>query len=87
MKTTRLSFAAAATLLVTTLGATMVLAQSSEPAPSPRPGHGMMGPGDMDHGSMMNMGQMHRMTDNCNRMMESAQHAPPHQQDTKPDNG
>ena len=65
MKTTRLSLATAVTLLATTVGATMVFAQSNQPAPSQHPGHGMMGSGDMDHGGMMNMGQMNRMIDNC----------------------
>ena len=87
MKTTRISIAAAVALLATTLGATVVLAQSDQPAPSPRPRHGMMGQGDMDHRDMMDMSQMNRMLENCNRMMESKQLAPSRQPDAKPEHG
>jgi hypothetical protein len=87
MKTTRISTAAAVALLATTLGTTMVFAQSDQPASSPRPGQGMMGKRDMDHGGMMDMSQMNRMMENCNRMMESKQRSPSRQQNAKPDNG
>jgi hypothetical protein len=87
MKTTRISIAAAAALLATTLGTTMVFAQSDQPAPPPRPSQGMTGKGDMDHGGMMDMSQMNRMMANCNRMMESMKGSPSHQQNARPDNG
>jgi Spy/CpxP family protein refolding chaperone len=90
MKTIRLSTTAAAALLATTFGATVVLAQSSPPTPSPQapePGQGMMGKGGMDHGGMMDMSQRNRMIENCNRMMQSREQSPSHQQDAKPDHG
>ncbi|HEX2942895.1 MAG TPA: hypothetical protein VHO91_17725 [Rhodopila sp.] len=37
-------------------------------------------------GSMMDMAQMNRMMENCNRMMES-KHSPPGRPGVKPDNG
>jgi hypothetical protein len=85
MRATRFSAAVAAALLATTFGGTgMVFAQSnpSEPAPN----NGTMDHGMMARGQMMDMSQMNRMMENCNRMMEGAQHSPP-AHDAKPDNG
>lgn len=82
---------AATTLLATTLGATLALAQTNT-APAPQqapPPHRdmMMGQTGKDHGGMMDMTQMNRMMDNCNRMMESKQRPSANPQNPKPDNG
>ena len=91
MTTTRISTAAAAVLLATSLGATIAFAQNnSTPAPqeAPMPQQGMMmGPAGKDHGAMMDMAQMNRMMENCNRMMESRQHPPSGPQTARPDKG
>ena len=86
MRATRFSMAAA--LLAATIGATtMVFAQSNPPSPSePAPDNGMMDHGKMGRGPMMDMSQMNRMMENCNRMMEGAQHSPS-DHNAKPDNG
>jgi hypothetical protein len=78
----------AAALLAATLGATtMVFAQTNPPSPSePAPDNGMMDHGKMGRGPMMDMSQMNRMMENCNRMMEGAQHSPS-DHNAKPDNG
>lgn len=87
----RMPMAIAATLLATSLGATIALAQNnSAPTPqqAPMPKEGMMmGEAGKDHGAMMDMAQMNRMMENCNRMMESKQHPPSGPQSAKPDNG
>jgi hypothetical protein len=78
-------------LLATTLGLTIALAQTNTaPAPkqAPLPHRGMMmGQGGKDNGGMMDMTQMNRMMEICNRMMESKQHPPANPQSPKPDNG
>jgi hypothetical protein len=88
MTTKRISTAAAAALLATTLGASIALAQTSTaPAPqqAPLPHQGMtMGQAGKDNGGMMDMTQMNKMMENCNRMMESKQHP---SANPKPDNG
>lgn len=88
MSATRFSAIMAAALLVTTLAATtVVFAQSSPPSPSASASdHGMMDHGTMGRGNMMDMSQMARMMENCNRMMEGAQHSPS-DHNAKPDNG
>jgi hypothetical protein len=88
MRATRFSAAIAAVLLASTLGATMVFAQSNQPSPSeraaPAPDDGMMGHGKMERSPMMDMSQMNRMMEDCNRMMEGMRQ---HPQNPKPDNG
>lgn len=88
MRATYFSAPMAAALLAITLGATgVVFAQSNPPAPAaPAPNNGMMDHGMMGRGPMMDMAQMNRMMENCNRMMEGAQHSPSHH-DAKPDKG
>jgi hypothetical protein len=88
MKATRFSAIMAIALLATTLGATgVVFAQSNPPTPAePAPDNGMMDHGMVGRGPMMDMAQMNRMMENCNRMMEGAQHSPSHH-NAKPDNG
>lgn len=87
----RIPMAAAAALLVTALGASLALAQNNAtptPQQAPMPKEGMMmGQAGKDHGAMMDMAQMNRMMENCNRMMESKQHPPSIPQSAKPDNG
>lgn len=77
------SLAALAVLMATALGGTVAFAQGGQtqapqtPAPqqAPMTGQGMMqGGGMMGHGGMtgqMDMAQMNKMMENCNRMMES----------------
>ena len=64
---------AAAAMLGGLPAATTVFADEANPSPQMRSAQGMTG----DHGGMMNMmGQMSRMAENCNRMMESLNNAP-----------
>jgi hypothetical protein len=88
MRATRFTATMAAALLASTLGTTsMVFAQSNPPSPSePAPDNGMMDHGKMGRGQMMDMSQMNRMMENCNRMMEGAQHSSS-DHNAKPDNG
>ncbi len=83
MTTKKRSLATLATLLAATLGGTMAYAQGDQaqapqtPAPQQAPvtGQGMMqGGGMMGKGGMMgqmDMAQMSKMMENCNRMMQS----------------
>lgn len=83
MTTKHRSLAALAALLATALGGTVAFAQGGQtqapqtPAPQQAPmgGQGMMqGGGMMGQGGMMggmDMSQMHKMMENCSRMMES----------------
>lgn len=73
---------AAIAVLATGLGMGAAFAQKDQaPLPPKTPMHP-----DMDHRGMMDISQMNRMMDNCNRMMESMQwHAP--SAPTPPDKG
>lgn len=83
------SLATLAALLATTLGGSVAFAQAGQaqapqtPAPqqAPMAGQGMMqGEGMMGQGGMkgqMDMAQMNKMMENCNKMMEKAMQAPP----------
>jgi len=76
---------AAAALVATSLGATIAFAQGN-PAPAPQqapPHQGMM----MDRGGMMDMTQMNRMMENCNRMMEGTRQSPSGAPKPTPDHG
>ena len=67
------AFLAAAVMLSGLTAVTTVFAEDAHPSPQTPSGQGVMG----DHGGMMNMmGQMSRMADNCNRIMESLNNAP-----------
>ena len=95
--TKRISTAAAAGLLATTLGAAAALAQASQaqtpqtPTQQRAPDQGMMGQGGMmGHGGMMGQmdpAQMNRMMENCNRMMEGMQRSPSTPRDAQPGHG
>lgn len=75
------SLTALTALLATALGGTVAFAQGGQtqapqtPQQTPMGGQGMMqGGGVMGQGGMMggmDMSQMHKMMENCNRMMES----------------
>jgi len=86
----RIPMTATAALLATSLGAAVALAQNNAtptPEQAPMPNQGMMmGQAGKDHGAMMDMAQMNKMMENCNRMMESKQHPPSSPQSAKPDN-
>lgn len=89
MMTKHRSLATLAAVLATTLGGTVAFAQGSQtPAPQqpPMTGQGMTGQGGMMGqgmagqgmtGQMMDMTQMNKMMENCNKMMERAMQAPP----------
>jgi hypothetical protein len=85
----RMCLGVAATLIATAVGFSVTFAQSNQittpSAPAmrqaPAPEQGMMG------GGHMVMGQMTRMMENCNRMMESMQHSPSVPGKTQPHNG
>jgi hypothetical protein len=78
MTMNRITLAVAAVLIATSVGLSASFAQSDQRATpntpalrhAPAPDQGMMG------GSGMMMGEMTRMTANCNRMMETMQRAP-----------
>jgi hypothetical protein len=77
--TNKLSLAALTALLATTLGGAGAFAQASAPQTStpqraPMSGPGMMQGGGMSQGgpmTQMDMTQMNRMMENCNKMMQS----------------
>ena len=79
----RICLGVAVTLIATTVGFSVTFAQSNQTTTpkAPTPGQGMMGGGDMM------MGQMTHMMEDCNRMMESMQHAPSVPGKTQPHNG
>ena len=82
-----------AALVASILGlSAAAFAQSSSATPGPgAPSngsdmhHGMMG--DMNRMAPMDMTQMHRMMENCDRMMEGMRHPSSGAPSSKPDNG
>lgn len=83
------SIATMAALLATTLGGTVAFAQGAQTQTSPPPatqrapktGMGMMGqggtPGQAGSMGQMDMAQMNKMMEGCNKMMERAMQNPP----------
>lgn len=89
MTVNRVTLAVAAIVIATSVGLSASFAQSGQSTTpnvptahqAPMPDRGMMG------GDGMMMGEMTRMMANCNRMMESTQHAPSVPGQSQPHNG